>query len=131
MISFAAMKAESIAGMYAALEATRMSTFHSKMTSFIVMSVAVILPSFSLAQSQTAPTQSDQPSRVSIVYAPPQNSAFQQLYMQVISAFGGKAETLGLTSKRQVRSGNMELEKTRARRSISNTQSVLIVKAEI
>ena len=57
-----------------------MSTFHSKMTSFIVMSVAVILPNFSLAQSQTAPTQSDQPSRVSIVYVPPQNSAFQQLY---------------------------------------------------
>src|SRR5215813_4955898 len=62
------------------LEATRMSTFHSKMTSFIVMSVAVILPNFSLAQSQTAPTQSDQPSRVSIVYVPPQNSTFQQLY---------------------------------------------------
>src|SRR5262249_34060156 len=57
-----------------------MSTFHSKITSFIVMSVAVILPNFSLAQSQTAPTQSDQPSRVSIAYVPPQNSTFQQLY---------------------------------------------------
>ena len=57
-----------------------MSAFHSKMTSFIVMSVVVILPNFSLAQSQTAPTQSDQPSRVSVVYVPPQNSAFQQLY---------------------------------------------------
>ena len=57
-----------------------MSTFRSKMTSFIVMSVVVILPNFSLAQSQTAPTQSDQPSPVSIVYVPPQNSAFQQLY---------------------------------------------------
>jgi hypothetical protein len=45
-----------------------MSNFHSKMTSFIVIGVAVILPSFSLAQSQTAPTQSDQ------------NSAFQGLY---------------------------------------------------
>src|SRR5262245_13285100 len=44
---------------------------------------------------------------------------------------GGKADTLGLTSNRRVRSGNMELEKTRARRSISNTQSVLVVKAEI
>jgi putative metallopeptidase DUF4344 len=57
-----------------------MSTFHLKMASFIVMSVAVILPNFSIAQSQTAPTQSGQPSRVSIVYVPPQNSAFQQLY---------------------------------------------------
>jgi hypothetical protein len=57
-----------------------MSAFHSKMTSFIVMSAVVILPNFSLAQSQTAPTQSDQPSRVSVVYVPPQNSAFQQLY---------------------------------------------------
>jgi hypothetical protein len=57
-----------------------MSNFHSKMTSFIVMGVVVILPNFSLAQSQTAPTQSDQPSRVSVVYVPPQNSAFQQLY---------------------------------------------------
>jgi hypothetical protein len=57
-----------------------MSAFHSKMTSFIIMSVVVILPNFSLAQSQTAPTQSDQPSRVSVVYVPPQNSAFQQLY---------------------------------------------------
>src|SRR5215469_7068776 len=62
------------------LEATRMSAFHSKMTSFIVMSVLVILPNSSLAQPQTAPTQSDQPSRVSVVYVPPQNSAFQQLY---------------------------------------------------
>ena len=62
------------------LEAIWMSAFHSKMTSFIVMSVVVILPNFSLAQSQTAPTQSDQPSRVSVVYVPPQNSAFQQLY---------------------------------------------------
>lgn len=57
-----------------------MSSFHSKMTSFIVVGVAVILSNFSLAQSQTAPTQSDQPSRVSILYVPPQNSAFQQLY---------------------------------------------------
>jgi len=57
-----------------------MSAFHSKMTSFIVMSVVMILPNFLLAQSQTAPTQSDQPSRVSIVYVQPQNSAFQQLY---------------------------------------------------
>jgi hypothetical protein len=57
-----------------------MSTFHSKITSFVVMVVAVILPDFSLAQSQTAPTQSDQPSRVSIVYVPPQNSTFRQLY---------------------------------------------------
>jgi len=57
-----------------------MRNFQSKMTSFIVMGLAVILPSFSLAQSQTAPTQSDQPSRVSIVYVPPQNSTFQQLY---------------------------------------------------
>ena len=57
-----------------------MSAFHSKMTSFIVMSVVMILPNFLLAQSQTAPTQSDQPSRVSVVYVPPQNSAFQQLY---------------------------------------------------
>ena len=57
-----------------------MSAFHSKMTSFIIMIVVVILPNFSLAQSQTAPTQSDQPSRVSVVYVPPQNSAFQQLY---------------------------------------------------
>lgn len=59
-----------------------MSTFHAKMTGFIIimMSVAVILPNFSLAQSQTAPTQSDQSSRVSIVYVPPQNSIFQQLY---------------------------------------------------
>jgi hypothetical protein len=57
-----------------------MSTFHLKMASFIVMSVAVILPNFSIAQSQTAPTQSGQPSRASIVYVPPQNSAFQQLY---------------------------------------------------
>jgi Putative metallopeptidase len=57
-----------------------MSTIYSKMTSFIIMSFAVILPNLSLAQSQTAPTQSDQPSRVSIVYVPPQNSTFQQLY---------------------------------------------------
>ena len=57
-----------------------MNNFPSKMTTFIVMSVAAILPNFSLAQSQTAPTQSDQPSRVTIVYVPPQNSAFQQLY---------------------------------------------------
>src|SRR3974390_3087425 len=57
-----------------------MSAFHSKMTSFIVMGFAAILPNFSLAQSQTAPTQSDQPSRVSILFVPPQNSAFQQLY---------------------------------------------------
>ena len=57
-----------------------MNNFPSKMTTFIVMSLAVILPNFSHAQSQTAPTQSDQPSRVTIVYVPPQNSAFQQLY---------------------------------------------------
>ena len=57
-----------------------MSTIYSKMTSFIIMSFAVILPNLSLAQSQTAPTQSDQPSRVSIAYVPPQNSTFQQLY---------------------------------------------------
>ena len=57
-----------------------MSNFPSKMTTFIVMSGAVILPNFSLAQSQTGPTQSDQPSRVSVVYVPPQNSAFQPLY---------------------------------------------------
>jgi Putative metallopeptidase len=57
-----------------------MSNFPSKMTTFIVIGVAVILPNFSLAQSQTPSTQSDQPSRVSVVYVPPQNSAFQQLY---------------------------------------------------
>jgi hypothetical protein len=57
-----------------------MSAFHSKMTSFIVMGVVLILPNFSLAQSQTAPTQSDQRSQVSVVYVPPQNSVFQQLY---------------------------------------------------
>ena len=57
-----------------------MSNFLPKMPSFIVMGLAVVLPNFSLAQSQTAPTQSDQPSRVSGVYVPPQNSAFQQLY---------------------------------------------------
>src|SRR5215469_7874009 len=58
----------------------RMSAFHSKMTNFIVVSIVVIVQSFSLAQSQTPPTQSDQSGRVSIVYVPPQNSAFQQLY---------------------------------------------------
>src|SRR6516162_9372306 len=49
----------------------------------------------------------------------------------VMSAFGGKADTLGMTPNRQVSGGDMELEKARARRSISNTQSVLVVKAEI
>ena len=57
-----------------------MSNFLSKMPSSIVMGLAVILLNFSLAQSQTAPTQSDQPSRVSIEYVPSQNSAFQPLY---------------------------------------------------
>jgi hypothetical protein len=56
-----------------------MNNFHSKMTWFIVMGLAVVLPNFSLAQSQTAPTQSDQ-LRISVVYEPPRNSAFQQLY---------------------------------------------------
>src|SRR5438067_3639310 len=62
------------------LEATRMRNFHSKMTSYIVMGLAAIVSDFSLAQSQTAPTQSGQPNQVSIVYVPPQNSAFQPLY---------------------------------------------------
>jgi hypothetical protein len=67
--------------MYAAIGGTRMSAFHSKMTSYIVMGLAAILSDFSLAQSQTASTQGDQPpSRVSVVYVPPQNFAFQQLY---------------------------------------------------
>src|SRR5215468_339539 len=48
-----------------------------------------------------------------------------------MSAFGGTADMLGVAPNRRVRSGNMELEKARARRSISNTQSVLIVKAKI
>ena len=62
------------------LEAIWMSAFHSKMTSFIVVSVAVILLNFSLAQSQTAPTQGDQPSRVSVVYEPSNNFSFQEVY---------------------------------------------------
>ena len=57
-----------------------MRNFHSKMTSYIVMGLAAIVSDFSLAQSQTAPTQSGQPNQVSIVYVPPQNSAFQPLY---------------------------------------------------
>ena len=65
--------------MYAAIGGDPDERFPPKMTSFI-MSVVVILPNFSLAQSQTGPTQSDQPSRVSVVYVPPQNSAFQPLY---------------------------------------------------
>ena len=38
---------------------------------------------------------------------------------------------LGMTPNRRVGSGDMELEKARARRTISNTQSVLVVKAKI
>src|SRR5215469_18037057 len=48
-----------------------------------------------------------------------------------MSAFGGKADMLGMAPNRRVSGGDMELEKARARRSISNTQSVLVVKAEI
>ena len=48
-----------------------------------------------------------------------------------MSAFGGKADMLGMAPNRGVSGGDMELEKARARRSISNTQSVLVVKAEI
>jgi len=40
-------------------------------------------------------------------------------------------DALGLASNCRVGGGDMELEKARARHSISNTQSVLIVKAEI
>jgi hypothetical protein len=57
-----------------------MSTFHSKITSFVVMGVAVILPNFSLAQSQTTSTQNDQPNRVSVTYVAPTNSELQELY---------------------------------------------------
>ena len=57
-----------------------MSSFHSKMTSLIVVGIAVILSNLLSAQSQTTPAQSDQASRISILYAPAQNSAFQQLY---------------------------------------------------
>jgi hypothetical protein len=49
------------------------------------------------------------------------------------SSYAPAAETapLGLAPNRRVGGRDMELEKARARRSISNTQSVLVVKAEI
>jgi Putative metallopeptidase len=56
-----------------------MNNNQSKMV-FALVVIAVIGLHSAFAQSQTAPTQSDQPSRVSVVYVPPQNSAFQQLY---------------------------------------------------
>jgi hypothetical protein len=48
-----------------------------------------------------------------------------------MSAFGGKADTLGMTPNRRVSGRDMEFEKARARHSISNTQSVPVVKAQI
>jgi Putative metallopeptidase len=56
-----------------------MNNIQSKMV-FALVVIAVIGLHSAFAQSQTAPTQSDQPSRVSALYVPPQNSAFQQLY---------------------------------------------------
>ena len=38
-----------------------------------------------------------------------------------MSAIGGKADTLGMNPNRRVSGGDMELEKARARRSISYT----------
>jgi hypothetical protein len=56
-----------------------MNNIQSKMT-FVLVVIAVIGLNSAFAQSQTAPTQSDQPSRVSVLYVPHQNSAFQQLH---------------------------------------------------
>jgi hypothetical protein len=56
-----------------------MNNIQSKMI-FVLVVIAVIGLNSAFAQSQTAPTPSDQPSRVSVLYVPPQNSAFQQLY---------------------------------------------------
>jgi len=57
-----------------------MSSLQRKMTYLAVMGVAAILSNFSLAQSQTTATQSDQPNRISIAYGQPNNSAFSKLY---------------------------------------------------
>src|SRR5262249_40138540 len=48
-----------------------------------------------------------------------------------MSAFVGKADTLGMTPNRRVCGRDVELEKARARRSISNMQSVPVIKAKI
>jgi Putative metallopeptidase len=57
-----------------------MSNLLSKMASLVVMNIAMILPIFSLAQSETIILQTEQPSRVSIAYVPPTTSTFQKLY---------------------------------------------------
>ena len=53
--------------------------------------------------------------------------------MVLESSYAPTAEMapLGLAPNRRVGGRDMELEKARARRCISNTQSVLVVKAEI
>jgi hypothetical protein len=57
-----------------------MSSLQAKVTCLAVMSIAAMLSKFSLAQSQTMATQSDQPNRVSVAYGQPNNSAFQELF---------------------------------------------------
>jgi hypothetical protein len=46
-----------------------------------MMSIAVILPNLAAAQSQsTVPQSGGQSDRLSIVYVPPNNSGFQEVY---------------------------------------------------
>lgn len=60
-----------------------MSGFQRKMTGLLgaMMSIAVILPNLAAAQSQpTVPQSGGQSDRLSIVYVPPNNSGFQEVY---------------------------------------------------
>jgi Putative metallopeptidase len=57
-----------------------MSSLQTKMRCLAILGIAAMLSNFTLAQSQTTATQSDQPNRISIVYLQPNNSAFKELY---------------------------------------------------
>jgi len=56
-----------------------MSSFQWKPVG-LVLGIAMFLPHLSAAQSQPPATQSGQSDRVSVVYVPPNNSSFQEVY---------------------------------------------------
>ena len=58
-----------------------MSSFRARRDLTAALIVNAVLWSTGLfAQSQPSPTPPDQPSRVSTMYVPPENSAFQEVY---------------------------------------------------
>ena len=56
-----------------------MSSFQWKPVG-LVLGIAMLLPHLSATQSQPPATQSGQSDRVSVVYVPPNNSSFQEVY---------------------------------------------------